>query len=97
RFFREMLEEGIYLAPSQFECAFVSTAHSDEHINKTIEAARTATKVFADDDPPALLDSGASGCDDVSSPSSLERAPVRSVVADGRCVSAGVRSIIWTF
>jgi len=53
RFFREMLEEGIYLAPSQFECAFVSTAHSDEHINKTIEAARTATKVFADDDPPA--------------------------------------------
>jgi glutamate-1-semialdehyde 2,1-aminomutase len=42
RFFRAMLEEGIYLAPSQFECAFVSAAHSDQDIEKTIEAARSA-------------------------------------------------------
>jgi glutamate-1-semialdehyde 2,1-aminomutase len=42
RFFRAMLEAGIYLAPSQFECAFVSHAHTDEVIERTIEAARAA-------------------------------------------------------
>src|SRR5204862_2758309 len=42
RYFRAMLEEGIYLAPSQFECAFVSLAHADELIEKTIDAARRA-------------------------------------------------------
>lgn len=42
RFFRAMLEAGIYLAPSQFECAFVSYAHTDEVIDRTIEAARAA-------------------------------------------------------
>jgi glutamate-1-semialdehyde 2,1-aminomutase len=42
RFFRAMLDEGIYLAPSQFECAFVSYAHTDEDIEKTVEAARRA-------------------------------------------------------
>jgi glutamate-1-semialdehyde 2,1-aminomutase len=41
RFFRAMLEEGVYLAPSQFECAFVSFAHTDEVIGQTIKAART--------------------------------------------------------
>lgn len=38
-FFRGMLEQGIYLAPSQFEAAFVSAAHTDEDISRTIEAA----------------------------------------------------------
>jgi glutamate-1-semialdehyde 2,1-aminomutase len=42
RFFHAMLEEGVYLAPSQFEAAFVSTAHSDEIIEKSIAAARRA-------------------------------------------------------
>ncbi|HKQ04790.1 MAG TPA: glutamate-1-semialdehyde 2,1-aminomutase [Blastocatellia bacterium] len=42
RFFRAMLEAGIYLAPSQFECAFVSSAHSDADIERTVEAARRA-------------------------------------------------------
>jgi glutamate-1-semialdehyde 2,1-aminomutase len=41
-FFRAMLDRGIYLAPSQFEAAFVSAAHTDEDIRKTIEAARQA-------------------------------------------------------
>jgi len=36
-FFRKMLEHGIYLAPSQFETTFVSIAHTDEDIDKTIE------------------------------------------------------------
>jgi len=39
KFFQAMLAEGIYLAPSQFECAFVSVAHSDDMIEKTIESA----------------------------------------------------------
>jgi glutamate-1-semialdehyde 2,1-aminomutase len=42
RFFHAMLDEGVYLAPSQFEAAFVSAAHSDEIIERTIEAARKA-------------------------------------------------------
>jgi glutamate-1-semialdehyde 2,1-aminomutase len=42
RYFRAMLEEGVYLAPSQFECAFVSLAHIDEVIENTIGAARSA-------------------------------------------------------
>lgn len=39
-FFRGMLEQGFYFAPSQFEAAFVSTAHTDEDIAVTIAAAR---------------------------------------------------------
>jgi glutamate-1-semialdehyde 2,1-aminomutase len=41
-FFRGMLERGIYLAPSQFEAAFLSAAHSDDDILRTIAAAREA-------------------------------------------------------
>jgi glutamate-1-semialdehyde 2,1-aminomutase len=41
-FFHAMLNEGVYLAPSQFEAAFVSTAHTEEVIDRTIEAARKA-------------------------------------------------------
>jgi glutamate-1-semialdehyde 2,1-aminomutase len=41
-FFRAMLEEGVYLAPSQFEAGFLSTAHGDAEIEKTIQAARAA-------------------------------------------------------
>lgn len=42
KFFHAMLEEGVYLAPSQFEAAFVSTAHTDEIVDKTLEAATGA-------------------------------------------------------
>lgn len=42
RFFHAMLAEGVYLAPSQFEAAFVSLAHTDEVIEQTLEAARKA-------------------------------------------------------
>ncbi|MEM6425036.1 MAG: glutamate-1-semialdehyde 2,1-aminomutase [Cyanobacteria bacterium P01_D01_bin.128] len=41
RFHRGMLEQGIYLAPSQFEAGFTSLAHTDEDIDQTIAAART--------------------------------------------------------
>lgn len=43
-FFKNMLDRGIYLAPSQFEAAFVSLAHSDEDIQKTVDAAYEAFK-----------------------------------------------------
>jgi glutamate-1-semialdehyde 2,1-aminomutase len=39
RFFRAMLERGIYLPPSQFEAMFISTAHSEDDIDATIAAA----------------------------------------------------------
>ncbi len=39
RFFHGMLAEGVYLAPSQFETAFVSTAHGDAEIEATVAAA----------------------------------------------------------
>ena len=42
RFFHAMLEQGIYLAPSQFEAGFLSLAHSDEDVERTIAAARAA-------------------------------------------------------
>jgi glutamate-1-semialdehyde 2,1-aminomutase len=41
-YFHSMLRQGIYLAPSQFEAAFLSTAHSEEDIDRTIRAARSA-------------------------------------------------------
>lgn len=40
RFHRGMLERGVYLAPSQFEAGFSSLAHTDEDIDRTLEAAR---------------------------------------------------------
>jgi glutamate-1-semialdehyde 2,1-aminomutase len=43
-YFRGMLEEGIYLAPSQFETAFVSIAHSEADMEKTIAAAAKCFK-----------------------------------------------------
>jgi glutamate-1-semialdehyde 2,1-aminomutase len=42
RFFHHMLDEGVYLAPSAFEAGFVSAAHGDAEIEKTLAAARKA-------------------------------------------------------
>ncbi len=42
RFFHAMLQEGIYLAPSQFEAAFIGLAHTDELLDRTVAAARAA-------------------------------------------------------
>ena len=40
-YFHAMLGEGIYLPPSQFEAAFISTAHTEGDIDRTIQAARS--------------------------------------------------------
>ena len=42
RFHRAMLDQGVWLPPSQFEAAFLSTAHTDADIEFTVEAARKA-------------------------------------------------------
>jgi glutamate-1-semialdehyde 2,1-aminomutase len=44
-FFRSMLEQGVYLAPSQFEACFISLAHTRRDIAATVRAARQAFKV----------------------------------------------------
>ena len=46
RFFHNMLDRGVYLAPSAFEVGFVSAAHSDEVIDKTLSAVRQAFKTL---------------------------------------------------
>ncbi|SFE21690.1 glutamate-1-semialdehyde 2,1-aminomutase [Thermophagus xiamenensis] len=43
-FFKKMLENGIYLAPSQFECTFVSDAHTEEDIDRLIEVSEKVLK-----------------------------------------------------
>jgi glutamate-1-semialdehyde 2,1-aminomutase len=42
RFFRAMLAQGVYLAPSQFEAGFLSTAHGEEEVERTLEAMERA-------------------------------------------------------
>jgi glutamate-1-semialdehyde 2,1-aminomutase len=42
RFFQAMLERGVYIAPSQFEAGFMSTAHTGDVVEETIGAARSA-------------------------------------------------------
>jgi glutamate-1-semialdehyde 2,1-aminomutase len=42
KFFWGLMDRGIYLPCSQFEAAFISTAHTEQHIQQTIDAAREA-------------------------------------------------------
>lgn len=51
KFFHAMLDRGVYLAPSQFEAAFLSAAHSDDDVDRTIVAARGSLAAIA---APAL-------------------------------------------
>jgi glutamate-1-semialdehyde 2,1-aminomutase len=44
--FRGLLERGIYVAPSQFECLFVSTAHTEDDVDRTIEAVESVFAAF---------------------------------------------------
>ena len=46
QFFIEMMEQGIYLPPSQFEACFVSLAHTQKDLDKTIEACDAAFKAI---------------------------------------------------
>ena len=47
KYFLAMIEEGVYLAPSQFETAFVSAAHTEKDIEATIAAAARSFKLIA--------------------------------------------------
>jgi glutamate-1-semialdehyde 2,1-aminomutase len=42
KFFHSMLDQGVYLAPSSYEAGFISAAHTEEDIQKTIEIANKA-------------------------------------------------------
>jgi len=46
RYFRAMLENGIYIAPSQFEAGFLSTTHNQAVIHKTIEAVQKSMRTL---------------------------------------------------
>jgi glutamate-1-semialdehyde 2,1-aminomutase len=46
QFFMEMMKEGIYLPPSQFEAWFLSLAHTQKDLDKTIEACDNAFKTI---------------------------------------------------
>jgi len=48
KFFHGMLERGIYLAPSQFEAAFVSLAHTETDIERTVESAAEALRAISE-------------------------------------------------
>jgi glutamate-1-semialdehyde 2,1-aminomutase len=50
RYFREMLDRGIFFAPSQFEAAFVSASHTSEDIDQTLCTARDAMQAIAADE-----------------------------------------------
>ncbi len=47
KFFREMLDRGIFLAPSQFEAAFVSAVHTSQDIDRTLAAAHESLQVIS--------------------------------------------------
>jgi len=46
KYFHEMLERGIYLAPAQFEAMFVSTAHSMDDLDETIKAHKESLETI---------------------------------------------------
>jgi glutamate-1-semialdehyde 2,1-aminomutase len=45
RYFTALLDRGVYIAPSQYEAGFMSMAHTDDDIEKTIEISREALKI----------------------------------------------------
>ncbi len=49
RFFREMLDQGIFLAPSQFEATFVSMAHTSQDIDRTLAATHESLQAISSD------------------------------------------------
>ena len=55
RFFHAMLEQGIYLAPSQFEAGFIGLAHTHELLDHTIAAAHKAFQVVINDQRQAAV------------------------------------------
>ncbi|HEU0020118.1 MAG TPA: aspartate aminotransferase family protein, partial [Dehalococcoidia bacterium] len=47
KYFHALLERGVYLAPSQFEAGFVSTAHTEADIDRAIEIVGAALRAIA--------------------------------------------------
>jgi glutamate-1-semialdehyde 2,1-aminomutase len=57
-FFREMLDRDIFLAPSQFEAAFVSAAHTTEDIDRTIASALETLQAISADPTGSATNAG---------------------------------------
>ena len=49
RFFHAMLDQGVYFAPSQFEAAFLSSAHTEDDITETINKAAATMTALAEE------------------------------------------------
>ena len=49
RYHRNLLQKGVFIPPSQFETCFLSTAHTDEDLNRTLEAMGTAIKTSGEE------------------------------------------------
>jgi glutamate-1-semialdehyde 2,1-aminomutase len=58
KFFWAMMDRGVYLPCSQFEAAFTSAAHTDAHVEQTINAAREALRLVAQDQAHLIAESG---------------------------------------
>jgi glutamate-1-semialdehyde aminotransferase len=76
KFFHAMLDRSVYLAPSQFEAAFVSTAHDARAIDRTLSAARDALCTIGEVASIRIASSPSAGS--TSSPSSARGCPQRS-------------------
>ena len=48
-YFKNLLKQGVFIPPSQFETCFLSTAHSEEDINATLTAFDNALKTLAEE------------------------------------------------
>jgi glutamate-1-semialdehyde 2,1-aminomutase len=46
KYFAALLNQGIYLAPSQFEAGFISAAHSQDDLDRTLDAVKIALKTI---------------------------------------------------
>jgi glutamate-1-semialdehyde 2,1-aminomutase len=46
QYFHELLQNGVFVPPSQFECCFLSLMHDDEELEKTLEIVDSALKLI---------------------------------------------------
>jgi glutamate-1-semialdehyde 2,1-aminomutase len=51
KFFRSLMDSGVYLPPSQYEAAFLGTAHTEEDVQRTIAAAKEAFAALRGESP----------------------------------------------
>src|SRR5260370_39361833 len=70
KFFHALLDEGVYLPPSQFEAAFVSVAHSESEVETTLAAVEKLLRRILATKPSTSANSGGTSGESSSAPSS---------------------------